>query len=319
MTHNKISIGICTSNDIATIKALLDDLYNITSYHDKLNDEFTIQEIIVVSSGSNDGTNNVLTEFQKKFDCKLNVIVEKTRKGKSSALNIIFQKYSGDVLVLLPADIRITKKKTLFHLQNYFKNNPLVGVVSGSPVLNHNIRKCNTACRVGALIWRLHNKNLEKLHIEENSHASGEIMAVRKGIISHIPPSVINDDAYISVYARQRKWLVGYEPRAQVYISTPHTLRDYYIQRKRVVMGHKQLRRLKKNDSSTSKSMFWSKPIFILLAILHSFHYPSDVLYFLIAFVIELNIEIQSLLKLTTTHATSSVWQRITIDKATQL
>ena len=113
--NTKISIGICTSNDELTIKFLLK---NLTKNINLIKNGIELIEILIVSSGCIDSTNEIIEEFQARFPNKIVLLTEKTRNGKASALNIIFKKYIGDFLVLLPADVK-TFRKSINYLVKY--------------------------------------------------------------------------------------------------------------------------------------------------------------------------------------------------------
>jgi cellulose synthase/poly-beta-1,6-N-acetylglucosamine synthase-like glycosyltransferase len=307
----KVSIGICTSNDESTIKFLL---HNITKQIYEYANGIELIEILIVSSGCTDNTNEIIEDFIKRFPDKITLITEKTRNGKASALNLIFQEYKGEYIILLPADV-IVSRKSVDQLITYLLTNPTIGVVSGQAVVNHKHSKCDFVCKIGSILWDLHNLNLAKLNILANNHATGEFMALRKGIIYEIPTTVINDDAYISIIAKQQGWLIGYEPKALVYITVPSRLLDYFIQRKRVVMGHKQLKSLNKIQSTTSKSLFFQKPLFIIPLIIKSIHGYRNLFYFLIAIMLEIYIEFLFISKISSIEQTSYIWKRIQAKK----
>ena len=74
-------------------------------------------------------------------------------------------------------------------------------------------------------------------------HAT-EIFCIRKGIVKKIPIETINDDAFIAVIAKSKGWLIKYSAEAKVSICGPKTFQEYFQQRRRIIFGHYQLRKL---------------------------------------------------------------------------
>ena len=59
-----------------------------------------------------------------------------------------------------------------------------------------------------------------------------------------MPVETVNDDAFIAVTAKKKGWLIKYSAEAQVSMCGPKTFREYFQQRRRVIFGHYQLRKL---------------------------------------------------------------------------
>ena len=74
------------------------------------------------------------------------------------------------------------------------------------------------------------------------SHASGEIFALRRGVVTGLPPDTVNDDAAIAVAARKAGYRIAIAPSARVLMMGAHTARDFVAQRRRVLVGHLQLK-----------------------------------------------------------------------------
>ena len=92
-----VSIGIPAFNEEKNIGLLLENLLRQELKKVK------IGEIIVISSGSTDKTNEIVKNWQKK-DCRVKLIVEEKRRGKTIADNLFFKKAKEKILVLLCAD-----------------------------------------------------------------------------------------------------------------------------------------------------------------------------------------------------------------------
>jgi cellulose synthase/poly-beta-1,6-N-acetylglucosamine synthase-like glycosyltransferase len=98
--------------------------------------------------------------------------------------------------------------------------------------------------RLVQALWFFHNHVFIELNDAGLARHASEVFCIRKGIVEKIPSETVNDDAYIAVVARKKGWLIKYEPRASVSISGPKTLIDYIRQRRRIIFGHYQIRKL---------------------------------------------------------------------------
>jgi len=65
---------------------------------------------------------------------------------------------------------------------------------------------------------------------------------MRVGVVREMPPGLINDDAYLERLFEIRGFNVAYCPHAIVYLKGASTLCDLINQRRRIYIGHHQLR-----------------------------------------------------------------------------
>lgn len=108
MTDFKYSIIVPTYNEENDIRDTLDSLINLT-YKNK--------EIIIIDD-SNDNTPNIVKEYDK-YGVKL--IIPEERKGRCEARNIGIRQASGDILIILNADVIIPSnfiERINFHYKN---------------------------------------------------------------------------------------------------------------------------------------------------------------------------------------------------------
>ena len=194
-----------------------------------------VDELIVVASGCTDSTVEKLGPFND--DGRLQIIVEPTRTGKTSAFNIILARYRGDFLVSLPGDV-IPTTGAIARLVESFHDG--VGVVGGLPIPSNG--RETIMDRVALLVWSYHNAALLELERRGRlGHVSGEIFAIRRGVVEHLPPETVLDDAGLALAALQAGYRISIEPRATVLMSGARTPKDFMIQRRRNLVGHRQL------------------------------------------------------------------------------
>ena len=229
-TSCPVTVGICAHNEANNIGELLDNLLN----HQGLPQT---SQILVVTGGCTDGTPQIASSYAQE-DRRVQLIDQGERKGKASAINTVLANATGQILVLMPADVQ-PRPGTIRRLLSRFQGN--VGIVASKPIPINAQGGLMTS--LVKLIWSLHHQTLQVLNDTGIlNHASGEMFAIRGGIIDEIP-SVVNDDAYIAMMTKKRGYSIRYDPGAEVMIRGPETLKDYIIQRRRVVYGHYQLKR----------------------------------------------------------------------------
>jgi biofilm PGA synthesis N-glycosyltransferase PgaC len=228
----QITVGICAYNEDKNIGKLLQNVLN----EQELSAD---SEVLVISSGCTDKTAAIVDEWAAK-DSRVKAYHEKERKGKASAINYILANAKSDVILFISADT-LPKKASFSKLIRKLQP-PTVGIVSGNPVP---VNSTNSLIgRVVNLMWRFHGHVFEELNDAGLARHATEVFCVRKGIIDKIPVETVNDDAYIAVTAKKKGWLIKYSAEAQVSICGPRTFREYFQQRRRVIFGHYQLRKL---------------------------------------------------------------------------
>jgi len=174
-----VSVGICAYNEERDIGRLLERLLN------QKTDIVDIREIIVVSSGSTDRTDEIVKAFSKR-DSRVKLVTQPRRMGKASAVNEFLKRASGDVCVLESADT-IPAQDAVEKLCRPFLD-PRVGMTGGRPIpLND---EGTFIGFVGRLLWWLHHR------ISVRNPKLGELIAFRR-VISSIPEDVVVDECYI--------------------------------------------------------------------------------------------------------------------------
>jgi glycosyltransferase involved in cell wall biosynthesis len=218
-----VSIGIMAYNEEKNIVGCLESL---------LQQKCTlacIEEIMVVSSGSTDRTNEIVRKFQKDYPF-VKLIVQRERKGKASAINEFLKYAEGDICVLESADT-IAQPHTIEELVKPLFN-PKVGIVGAHPIPMNSKKKLIGFCV--HKLWRLH-------HRMAMEHAKcGEMIAFRN-IITKIPSYTAVDEAVIESILREVGFEIRYAPNAIVVNKGPENMRDFLKQRKRIDLGHKHL------------------------------------------------------------------------------
>ena len=121
-------------------------------------------------------------------------------------------------------------------------NDSEIGIACGRP-----IPKNNPDSLVGMIVqtlWTAHDLVFAEMDKRGQLRHASEIYCIRKKIAKKIPENTVNDDAYLALTAVKQGWNIVYEPQATVLIRGPETISDYFKQRRRIIWGHNQVRKL---------------------------------------------------------------------------
>ncbi|MEM3593091.1 MAG: glycosyltransferase [Candidatus Jordarchaeaceae archaeon] len=229
-----VSVGIIAFNEEKNINKLLNSLLN-----QRLNN-VVIDEIIVVTSGSTDMTNKIVEEYSRK-NSKIKLEDCKKRKGKASAVNEFLKVAKNKILVLESGDT-VPGKETIEKLCLPFLNKN-VGLVGAHPIPTND--KNTFMGYVAHLLWELHH------HISSRNPKGGEMIAFRK-LFDQIVEDTAVDESWIEYEIRKRGYKLAYSPEAIVYNRGPETLSEFFKQRRRVNLGHIDIRKRTKYRVSTT-------------------------------------------------------------------
>ena len=221
-----VSIGVCAYNEEKNISHNLDSILVQTV------NGASVGEIIVVSSGSTDGTDAIVREYGAK-DGRVRLLRQEKREGKNSAVNAFMSSANGDILVLVNADNNLAPC-ALDRLGSRFQD-PKVGVVGGRPMPVN--RKDTVAGFAVHMLWDMHHR-LSLIYPKV-----GEAIAFRNLHIQ-IPTGMQSDEDLVRMDLEKRGFRTVYEPEAVVINKGPETVRDYWKQRTRVNIGERYMKRL---------------------------------------------------------------------------
>jgi poly-beta-1,6-N-acetyl-D-glucosamine synthase len=233
-----ISIGVCAYNEERNIRHTLDSILAQTVKGGGL------EEIIVVSSGSTDGTDGIVLEYTSR-DARVRLLRQEKREGKNSAVNAFMASAKGDILVLVNADNNLGEG-ALDRLVSHFTD-PKVGVVGGRPMPVN--RRDTIAGFAVHMLWDMHHR-LSMIYPKV-----GEAIAFRNLHIQ-IPTGMQSDEDLVRMDLEKRGYRTEYEPMAVVVNKGPETVRDYWKQRTRVNIGERYMKRLFDFDIPTWDNRF---------------------------------------------------------------
>lgn len=243
-----ITFGIPTYNEE---KVIINSINSILSQMSK------DDEVIVVASGCTDRTVPLIKARAKK-DKRIKLIVEKERKGKSSALNLIIKNAKSDLIVQTDGDVNVDSS-AIRELLKHFKDKK-IGAVSGNPIpiIPKNNLFYDWTIMSYRKIGEIRKKEMENKTF--NIHLSGYLLAFRKKALPRVPFAKGAIDALMGIIIEGNGYKLTYEPNAKVYVKTPTTIHDFIIQKARVRAGYYNLPKMPRK---ISKEFLWLPTEFI--------------------------------------------------------
>jgi poly-beta-1,6-N-acetyl-D-glucosamine synthase len=200
-----ISIVLVVRNEAALLQRKMGTLMELDYPPDRV-------EILVVSDGSTDETNRLLSEFSR--DSRVRVILSPVARGKAAGLNEAMTAVSGQILVFM--DVRQTFKTDAVRLLVENFTDPMVGCASAKLILaDPNFPEADRGL---GLYWKI-EAAIRELEAASGSvvGATGALYAVRRSMLLPLPPGIILDDVFIPMQVVRQGARVVLDPRAGVW------------------------------------------------------------------------------------------------------
>jgi biofilm PGA synthesis N-glycosyltransferase PgaC len=226
----RVTAAVCAYNEASNIGRLLATLTE--------RDGDLLSEVIVISSGSTDGTDEIALDFAQRC-AAVRFLREEERRGKASAVNIALREAKSDIMLLVDADC-LPDEGAIAALVAPFDAADVGGAGSRNMPVNGDE---GWVAHLGALLWELHHQvNLRRPVL------GGDIVAFRR-VFEGIRASTVNDDYVIEAELRRRGLLIAYSPKAVVRMRVPTTLSELLRQRRRIAAGFQS-----EHDTAAMKS-----------------------------------------------------------------
>lgn len=216
-------------------------------------------EILVTSP--DEDTLNIARQYSKKN--KKVKAVKDLGEGKPAALNLVFNKAKGDILILTDGDVYVSDNAIEPIIKKF--NNPQVGAVTGRPISLESREKI-LGFWSHLLSDTAHKIRLKRIREGKMIVCSGYLYAFRKNLIKEIPKEALSEDAVISHMIYDLKYKIDYSPESEVYISYPKNFKDWIKQKKRSAGGYNQLNYMVKDKERMRSFSKESAGIFIVLS-----------------------------------------------------
>jgi poly-beta-1,6-N-acetyl-D-glucosamine synthase len=195
-------------------------------------------DVVVVSDGSVDGTNQILDAWGGPIRRSIKL---PTHVGKAAALNTGVAEATGEIIVFTDARQTIALDALKIVVADFA--DPSVGCVSGELMLRENSTARSTEGL--GLYWRIEKtiRYWEGL-VGSTVGATGALYAVRNKLLVTIPKDLILDDVYIPLQVVRQGQRVVFEPGALAWDDFMPTPRQEFRRKLRTLTGNYQLVRV---------------------------------------------------------------------------
>jgi biofilm PGA synthesis N-glycosyltransferase PgaC len=196
-------------------------------------------QIVVVSDGSTDRTESILRECSS--NPRLYVVLNQLSRGKASSLNDGVAVAQGEIVIFTDARQKVEPQALRVLTENLA--DPEVGCVSGELMLGDHA--CGETERGMGLYWRV-EKTVRELEAASGSTvgATGALYAVRRELLTPLPPGTILDDVYFPMQVVRQGKRVVFEPRARAWDSPDLGAAREFSRKVRTLSGNYQLLQL---------------------------------------------------------------------------
>jgi poly-beta-1,6-N-acetyl-D-glucosamine synthase len=227
-----ISVVMVVRNEASILERKLLNLLSLDYPPDRY-------EIIAVSDGSEDSTNQILTRYAT--DPRLHVSLNASARGKAASLNEAMAAARGELVMFADVRQHIEPEAMKFLAANFA--DPAIGCVSGELILGD--PQAGESAKGLGLYWRM-EKRIRELESATGSvvGATGAIYAVRRKLLVSLPPETILDDVFIPMNVVRQGARVAFDPTARAW-DDPDLGREREFARKvRTLSGNYQLLQL---------------------------------------------------------------------------
>jgi poly-beta-1,6-N-acetyl-D-glucosamine synthase len=223
-----VSIIVAVHNEARVLPRKLQNLFDLDYRRDQY-------EVIVVSDGSTDGSEQILRACN---DPRLRPVFSAERSGKAAALNLGIAQSRGEIVVFSDAR-QLLRPDALRKILPSF-NDPSIGCVSGSLLIGDP----QAALRLSGekVKWGIENK------IREWEGSSGSVVgalgafyAVRKSALVPLPAGTLLDDCYLPLSVVRNGGRVVFESEALAWDDVNPTPQDEFRRKVRTLTGNYQL------------------------------------------------------------------------------
>lgn len=191
-------------------------------------------QVIVISDGSDDGTEEIAGSFR---DSRLTLLTNGGRRGKAYSLGTAMPLVRGEITVFTDANV-FFDQGALKRLVEPFSD-PECGAVSGKVDL--------VALDNGEPLGEGMYMRYERFLLSAESRlgtmvgADGGMLAVRTPLVPDIPPGLVLDDLFIVMKVIEAGYAVRYQPQAQGKEPVPARVEQEFRRKVRIAAGGFQI------------------------------------------------------------------------------
>lgn len=164
-------------------------------------------EIVWCTDGSDDGTNDLLAQYEK-----VRVLYDPARNGKTAAMNRGVRFVDSDLIVFTDANTMVNKEAIRLIVQRFM--NPKVGCVAGEKRIAD--KETDGAAGGGEGIYWKYESALKAYddRLYSAVGAAGELFAVRRELFFEMNKDTLLDDFIMSLTIAMQGYTIAYTPDA---------------------------------------------------------------------------------------------------------
>jgi cellulose synthase/poly-beta-1,6-N-acetylglucosamine synthase-like glycosyltransferase len=231
-------------------------------------------QILVITDGSDDGTDQVVKSFENEG---IKLLHQPERKGKMAAINRAMPHATGEIIVFSDAN-NFYKPDTIQKLVQPFVD-PHVGAVSGSKTIEKGDGELGNS---EGLYWKYESFiKKQESRVSSCTSVAGEILAIRKNLYSTPPNHIINDDFFSAMQTLRQGYKLVYAEDAKSTERISPSAKDEMIRRRRINAGRYQA-------ISMSFRLLPKNPILIWQIVSHKYLRPLVPFFMIIVFLLNL-------------------------------
>lgn len=253
-----VSFIIAARNEDSNIDKRITNLLTLDYPKDK-------QEVIIISDGSDDDTNNVVTNYKTKNQ-NISLLTHSPSMGKPYSLNRGVRQAKGEIIIFTDSRQWFHKKAVMELVANFA--DPCVGCASGELVFVD--RNASSIQNEMGVYWH-YEKIVRKLESKIGSvaGATGAIYAIRKALYRELPTETILDDVLTPMAIVLQGYRCVFDPAAIAYDVVSKNIKSEMTRKIRTLAGNWQLISLAPKLISPFQNKIWwrfiSHKIFRLL------------------------------------------------------
>jgi len=213
--------------------------------------------------------NETLLEAKKYKDKNPKIkLIRDPGKGKSYAINKLFPKLKGEILIFTDGDVFVSEN-SVDNILKEFKD-PEIGCVTGRPVPTED-RSTKYGYWANFLFHSAHRMRLNAKNENKFLECSGYLWAFRNSIIKEFPLDVA-EDTIIPFFFWEKDYKIGYAEDALVYVKNVDNWEEWLSQKIRTSRAHETLDKYVDTSKTPRTKTFTNEA----LGIFSLFTYPRS-------------------------------------------
>lgn len=195
--YPEVTLLIAAYNEEAVVAEKMTNTNALNYPNGKLN-------IVWITDGSTDNTNNMLSEY-----ANVTVLFDPKRGGKTAALNRAFKYLTSPIIVFTDANTMINRD-AIKNIAECFMRNESVGCVAGEKRID--VKAEDGAASGGEGMYWKYESTLKRLDSELCTAvgAAGELFAIRRELFETMDNDTLLDDFIMSMHIAQKGYKIEY-------------------------------------------------------------------------------------------------------------